>query len=194
MKARIGIFGGTFDPVHTGHVAIAKAFLESDEIDELWIMPAPDPPHKSQDVILQFHERFNLLESAFGNWENVTISDFENKLSVPSYSYRTIQKLKKTYPDKEFFLCIGSDSLENLTTWYHYKELANECMFLVAVRPGFNKENVEKDILERCKLVPHRPVDISSTQIRHFLKEGKDITGLVPDMVKDYILSNNLYR
>lgn len=194
MKSRIGIFGGTFDPVHTGHLAIAKAFLDSHEIDELWIMPAPDPPHKSQDLILPFTERLQLLELGFGNWENIVISDFEKKLSVPSYSLRTIQNLKKRYPDKEFFFCLGSDSLENLTTWYRYKELSKECIFLVAVRPGFNKDKVETDILKRCILVPHTPIDISSTQIRQFIKQGRDITGLVPDSVKDYILSQKLYH
>ncbi len=193
MKSRIGIFGGTYDPVHTGHLAIAKAFLDSGEIDELWIMPAPDPPHKSQDVILPFEVRYKLLELGFSQWGNVVISDFENNLSVPSYSFRTIQNLKKRYPDKEFYFCIGSDSLENLSTWYRYKDLSKECMFMVAVRPGFNKEKVETDILKRCKLVPHKPVDISSTQIRQFIKEGKDISGLVPDSVKEYIHSNNLY-
>lgn len=193
MKKRIGILGGTFDPVHNGHISIATAFLKSKIIDELWIMPAPDPPHKKTGLITEFDQRFELLQLVFKNWNGILISDLEDKLPKPSYSLRTIKNLKKEFPDKIFFLCLGSDSLEKIDTWYHYEDLSKECRFLVARRPGFNPDKVKSSIMKRCIFIDHNPIDVSSTQIRQFIKEGKNISALVPGKVLEHIKKKRLY-
>lgn len=193
MNNRVGIFGGTFDPVHNGHLSIARAFLSSGKIDELWIMPAPDPPHKESGHITGFDQRVKLLELAFKNWKQISITDFENKLERPSYSLKTIRRLKKKFPDRIFLFCLGSDSLEKLDTWYHFEELSEECQFLVAKRPGFNPDRVKSLIMNQCIFVEHSPVNISSTQIREYIRDDKDVSGLIPGKVLEYIKKEKMY-
>lgn len=207
MKKRIGIFGGSFDPVHHGHLQIASSFLNSKLVHQLLILPAPTPPHKTGRKLTPFIHRLKMLEIAFNGWENIIVSDLENRLkeksvrkimnentkteetSVPSYSIQTITYLQEKYPRKKWFLCIGEDSLLTFHKWYQYEKILEKVTLLVAERPGSNSQNVEAKILENTIFIGHEPVDISSTEFRN-LRDGK----LIPDEVLDYIQSKNLYK
>ncbi len=137
MRERIGIFGGAFNPVHNGHLAIAEAFLNSRLIHRLLILPTPDPPHKESRELAPFRHRFRMLQIAFEEADNVEISDLETRLDPPSYTVRTIRHLQETQPDTLWYLCIGSDSLEQFTGWYRYREILDRVSLIVAARGGY---------------------------------------------------------
>lgn len=192
MKLNSGILGGTFDPVHTGHVKIAESFLESGVIDRLLILPAPAPPHKQNHKKTSFQDRLHMLRIAFQDIENVEVSDLEQQLSEPSYTIRTIEYLQEKFPDEKWFLCIGEDTLATFYKWYQYKEILNRVTLLVAERPGFDSSSIDPEILDKTIFVDHQPVDISSTEIRETVQiDGKNLQ--VPSGVIGYIKKNGLY-
>ncbi|HCD52762.1 MAG TPA: nicotinate (nicotinamide) nucleotide adenylyltransferase [Balneolaceae bacterium] len=194
MPDRIGLFGGTFDPVHNGHISIAQSFLSSSYIDELWILLTPFPPHKDQEKPTSYSDRLHLLSLAFNDMDGVIISTIENELKKPSYTYRTIQTLKQKHPGKAFYFCMGEDSLSAFSSWKNYKLILNEVELLVAERPGADHSMVDKAILDRAHFVTHQPLDISSSQVRKFVLKEKPISDLVPQSVSTYILNQNMYK
>lgn len=193
MGTVTGILGGTFDPVHIGHLAIARSFLESGEIDELWIMPAPDPPHKQNQKITPFTVRIDWLQRAFRGFKNVLISDYEGHLPGPSYTVRTIESLKRDYPDRAFKLCMGTDSLEHIREWHEYKKLLRLCPMLVASRPGYETSGLPPSILENCTFVTHEEVAISSSELKNKLASDPDAWKWIPSNVRDKIRKESLY-
>lgn len=194
MSARIGLFGGTFDPVHKGHVSIAKSFLNSDMLDELWVLLTPYPPHKQDHSKAGYSTRLRMVKEAFSEINNLKISTIENELPKPSYSVQTIRHLKREYPDITFYFCMGEDSLSTFNSWKYYTEILEECELLVARRPGVTHNDVEDQILQRTHFVSHSPLEISSSQIKDLIKEGKSIDGLVPSVVIKIIEKEQLYR
>lgn len=193
MKKRIGIFGGTFDPVHNGHLFVTESLLKSNLLDEIWVMPSPDPPHKKGNNLSPFYHRFNMLKLMFSESENIFVKDFEDSLARPSYTVNTLKALNKDYPYAEFFLCLGEDSIVHFHKWYQYKEILSDIVILVAERPGFDKHLVQHDVLEKVIFVDHNPVSISSTGIRDKLSVGLK-SAHIPEKVAEYILENGLYR
>ncbi|MGN8226544.1 nicotinate (nicotinamide) nucleotide adenylyltransferase [Gracilimonas sp. BCB1] len=193
MSARIGLFGGTFDPVHNGHLSIAKSFIQSDLIDELWVLLTPYPPHKSSGFQTAYDIRLEMLKKAFWDQNNVSIKTIENELPKPSYSVQTIRYLKKHHPDNTYYYCMGEDSLSQFHSWKFYQEILQECELLVAQRPGETHKDVEKKILKRTHFVNHTPLDISSSQIRENIAAGKSIIVQVPEEVIKVIEKEQLY-
>lgn len=189
---RIGLFGGSFDPVHTGHVEAVHSFLNSGLIDEIWVIPTPDPPHKRSSKLTAFAHRKRMLQLAFQDLDRIEISDIESGLSKPSYTLQTIRHLKKIYPEYTFYLCLGEDSLQSFHRWHKYREILEECTLLVVDRPGFNHNEVDNSILERTILVDHQPVNISSTDIRD--ARAINMWKSVPKKVQEYIHQNSLYE
>lgn len=191
MRDRIGIFGGSFDPVHNGHISVIKSFLNSHLLDRIRVLLTPYPPHKKSDQQSSYQHRLNMLEIAVKNLKNVDISDLETRLPQPSYTLQTIDYLKTNEPDNLFFLCIGEDSVVNFSEWYRFEEILKKVTLVVAERPGFDKRNVSADILEKTIFVEHTPVNISSTEIR----KGKAGNGenALPEEVKMYIKKHGLY-
>lgn len=194
MADRIGILGGTFDPVHNGHLSIARSFLKSGYIDELWVIPVSSPPHKRDARLTDFHVRKRMLEAAFSEFDHVVISDIENRLAQPSYTIQTLEHLKEAYPEKTFYLCIGEDSLSGFPSWYKPDRILDECELLVAVRPGADTENVGSDLIRKAHFVEHDPVQISSTELRDRIREGQEVTELLPPRVLEIITNEELYK
>jgi nicotinate-nucleotide adenylyltransferase len=188
---RIGIFGGSFDPVHNGHIESVQSFLNSGLIDEVWVLLTPDPPHKSGRMMAPFSDRIQMLHLAFGDHKDVTISDVEKSLPSPSYSLQTVRHLKNHYPGFTFFLCLGGDSLAEFHTWYRYREILKECSLMAVLRPGFSREGISNEILEKTVFVDHKPVRASSTQVR---KDAAASDQILPAQVKEYIEKHQLYR
>jgi len=145
---KIGLFGGTFDPVHNGHVSIARSFMNSGVIDELWILLTPNPPHKKDGKQVQYSSRLAMLNNAFADLP-VTILTIENDLPKPSYTFQTIRHLKKEHPNYEFYFCMGEDSLAQFDTWKFFKEILEEANLLVAKRPV-------TDIKKYCQKFYHK--------------------------------------
>ena len=190
MKKRTGIFGGSFDPVHTGHLDVVDSFLKSGLIDDLLILPTPHPPHKKEKEQTPFHHRMKMLELAFKDVENVVISDLEQKLPSPSYTLQTLKHLKKENPDTTFLLCLGEDNLVIFKKWYRSSEILEMTTLIVAERPGFDSSEIPSEILEKTIFVEHKPVKASSTQIRESVTDSGYI---LPKNVADYIDEHGLY-
>jgi len=191
LKKRTGIFGGSFDPVHSGHLEVADSFLKSGLIDELLILPTPYPPHKKEKNQTPFHHRLKMLEIAFAGWDSVKISDLEANLPSPSYTLQTLRYLKKENPDTRFFLCLGEDNLKIFEKWYKSDEILKETVLIIAERPGFDSSGIPPKILERAVFVEHHPVDASSTRVRKAMKQSGD---LLPENVAEYIQKHGLYQ
>ncbi|MEX0994578.1 MAG: nicotinate (nicotinamide) nucleotide adenylyltransferase [Balneolaceae bacterium] len=194
MKKRIGILGGSFDPVHNGHILIARSFLKSKVIHQLLITPAPSPPHK-RGLSATFSHRYEMLKLAFQDEKRILISDIENNLPEPSYTLRTIETLQQKHPDNLFYLCMGGDSLAGLTSWYKYQQIMDKVSLLVAERPGVNHLEIAEHIKENAIFADHSPFEVSSTFIREERTGHQRVENLpLPDKVAEYISNHHLYR
>ncbi|MEX1136869.1 MAG: nicotinate (nicotinamide) nucleotide adenylyltransferase [Balneolales bacterium] len=192
MSERIGLFGGSFDPVHIGHQKIVNSFLENGKIDELWILPSASPPHKKYRKLTKFSIRCEMVDAAFKNRPGVKVVRLEERLPAPNYTLQTLKHLQGEYPDKKFFLCIGSDSLQQITSWYRYKDLLARCKLLVAKRPDYDVTDVPPEA--SVHFVDHKPVPFSSSEIREKIGGGEPVDELVPPEVFEIIKKYGLYK
>lgn len=192
MKKRVGILGGSFDPVHKGHIKIASSFLKSGLIDELLVVLTPDPPHKKKQEQTAYVHRLAMLKLAFEGMNNVVISDVEQQLPKPSYTLQTICFLQETNSDTLYYLCLGLDSLTQFNQWHHYSDILEKVNLLVAERLGFDTSRIDPEILEHVVFIEHEPYPVSSTRIREKNGKGK-VNEELPDAVAAYIEKNNLY-
>lgn len=188
---KIGILGGSFDPIHTGHAILANFASQSKLVNKVWLMVSRRNPLKSQTIADEL-DRLAMARIVAGNCENVEVSDFEMHLPEPSYTYDTLRALKEVYPDDEFKIIIGSDSLGNFPKWRNGDKIIKEFGVIVYPRPGYPLPDKELEGFEFLREVPVS--DISSTLIRSKIKEGWDIEFLVPEGVKKYIIENQLYK
>lgn len=190
---RIGLFGGTFDPVHNGHLSIADSFLKSGKIDQLWVLLTPFPPHKAEDNQASYSTRLHMLQKAFEGKENVNILTIENELPKPSFSFNTIRHLKQINdPDFQFYFCIGEDNLAKFHTWKFHEKILDEADLLVAKRPGADHSQVKNYILESTTFVNHEPLEVSSSKIKELLGVG-ELENMLPEKVLDIIRKEALY-
>lgn len=190
-KKRIGIFGGTFNPVHFGHLAIAAAALEQAGLDQIIFIPAHVPPHKDQENIIDSKLRYEMIILAIKN-KGFSVSDIEIRKKEISYSIETLKIIKDKYPDADLFFIIGSDSVPELKTWRRIDELFKLCCFIVAKRPdheNFDKADLPPGAIVLKGIYP----DISSTDIRRRIKQGLSLQQLVPQPVEQFIRQHKLY-
>ena len=194
MKKRVGLFGGMFDPVHNGHISIARSFLNSNKIDELWVLLTPFPPHKEGINHAYYYIRQEMLMTGFAGFQNLEILTIEHELPKPSYSFYTIQYLKEQYPDFDFFCCIGGDNLSKFHTWKFYDKILEEVGLLVTIRPRIDHSSIEKDVLKKTTFVDHEPIEVASSLIKDLVQSGQSINDLVPEAVIEIIDREKLYR
>ena len=167
----IGIFGGSFNPIHSGHLAIARAALEQCRLDEVWLMVSPQNPLKQQSELLDDSLRFEIAQKALEGVDGVMACDYEFHLPKPSYTWNTLQNLSKDYPDHRFSLLIGGDNWAHFERWRHWKDILRNYDVVVYPRDNYNG-TID---------VPLLPV--SSTEIRQKVGAGESIKGLVPDSI-----------
>lgn len=215
--ALTGLFGGTFNPIHYGHLKAADEVLRCFPLDRILFIPSYIPPHKSQKEVVAVEHRLRMVEIACQNQPKFLVSDVEARNPTPSYSIVTLRKLKEIYPEDKFFFIVGSDAFLEIETWKDYTELLKECSFIVVSRPGFGLRSVRR-VIEKIRqenlagiekfslpspdelsvngvyLLEIDSLDISSSEIRKRLQSGLPITGLVPEGVEEYINKYNLYR
>lgn len=189
---KIGIFGGTFDPVHTGHLIISEKAREQFNLEKIIFIPSGISPHKKKVYASAYH-RFNMVKIAIEDNPFFEISDIEIKKDEPSYTYLTIKRLKKLYPGYSIFFIIGEDSLFDLPGWYKADELIKETVFLVAKRRENFNYKVDKKFPVNFEIINSPIIGISSTFIRTCIKEGKSIKYLLPEKVRDYIEKEKIY-
>ncbi len=186
-RVKLGFLGGTFNPIHNGHIAAALNAIECLGLSKVIMLPNSTPPHKGDDELLPFAVRYRLIEESIREYPQLEVSDLDNTHSDKSYTYHLLQRLKESYPAADFFFIIGTDNIRKLKTWYRYEELLREITFAVVTR-NTNDDNLEDkpDYYDRMVFLPMQPVDISSTDIRNLIRKGKDITGFVPGAVAKY--------
>ncbi|HHV15771.1 MAG TPA: nicotinate-nucleotide adenylyltransferase [Gelria sp.] len=197
----IGIMGGTFDPVHYGHLIAAEFARHEFKLDSVIFMPAARPPHKEINEVLDSEHRYNMVKIAIRGNPALTISDLEMKRAGKSYTIDTVRYFLKHYSDSDIFFIMGADSLLTMHTWKDYQELSGLCRFVVATRPGYIIErsdpalkNLPSILWERMDFLPIPGLDISSTNIRQRVAENRPIKYLLPLEVEQYILDKGLYR
>lgn len=191
-KIKTGVFGGAFDPVHKGHLAIATSYLKSGLIDELWVMPTPNPPFKQEGTNADFVHRFNMARLAFAGIPNISVSDFETKLVGISYTLHTLKALREQFPGRTWSLCIGEDNLMTFHKWHAYEQVLSMANLIVAERPGNAANGRLEKYKDKIYRIHHIPVDISSTEIRKELSV-KRFSSQIPANVMEYIRTNRLY-
>jgi nicotinate-nucleotide adenylyltransferase len=203
-KRRIGILGGTFNPIHIGHLIIAEAGRESYDLQKVLFIPSAHPPHKDGRNVIDANHRYRLVSLAVADHPLFEVSDIEMKMGGRSYSIETVAELKKIEGERsEFFFVIGSDSVPELRTWKNIEGLAGLCRFVVVPRPGWELERLARmdiGLPESFKgaLLSHTIsaplIGISSTDIRDRIRRGRSIRYLVPRAVEEYIAEYNLYQ
>ena len=199
-QLRVGIYGGTFAPIHNGHLVAAKAFMEQMKLDYMFIIPAGIPPHKQIDRSDDPLFRLKMCELAFADTDGVIISDCEIKRGGKSYTYDTLVEFSR--PDTRLFFMCGTDMVLSFDRWYKFEEIFKLC-YPVYVRrendPIMTQRIVAKitEYYEKYGVMFRRivtePIELSSTQIRTRVAEGKSISGLVPPKVEKFIYDNGLY-
>ena len=201
MKS-IAILGGSFNPVHYGHLKMAEAAMESSHFSKVLFIPTGTPYHKEQKSLLPFSDRLKLLELAIENCPDFAFSPIEGEREGNSYTFDTVRELLWQNPTESYSLLIGTDQFLTLRSWHKIAELGKLVDFYIANRNGemafstFQKEKeaLEKELSLHCKLFPMPAIDLSSTEIRNRLKEGKSIHGMLPKSVEEYILKKGFYR
>ncbi|MBQ4631357.1 MAG: nicotinate-nucleotide adenylyltransferase [Clostridia bacterium] len=198
MPGKIAIFGGTFNPIHNGHLEISKAALEEYDLSEVIFMPNGNPPHKKGVPILDARLRLKMVELAIDGIDGFSVSDYEVNRKEPSYTVDTNRAMKKIYGCQPFFI-IGADSLYNLNSWKTPEILIKECRFIVADRNCDDGDDIAKECDRLNALggdfsrLTMEKYDVTSTQLRNSIKNGIDCNHLIPHKVMDFIISNKLY-
>ncbi len=190
-KIRTGLFGGSFNPIHIGHLALANYLCEYNYVDELWFLVSPHNPLKEPGDLLDDDERLELAKLAIEGYSRFKVSDFEFHLPRPSYMIHTLDELKKAYPERRFYLTIGSDNWKVFNQWYEHERLLKENPILIYPRPGFPIET--KDLPETVQWVEAPLLDISSTFIRESFQKGKDMRFFLTQAVYQRIINKQLY-
>lgn len=186
---KIGILGGTFNPVHIGHLILAEETMEKLKLDKVFFIPAYLPPHKDNVNIAPANVRLKMLQLAIKGNKNLAVSDIEIKRKGRSYTIDTVTAFKNKYPKDELYFIIGSDLLKYLDNWKDLDTIMGMVNFIVATRPGFPLASIP----ERIHRIDIRAVDISGFSVRQCVKEKKSFRYLVPEAVFEYINRSKLY-
>ena len=188
-KQRVAIFGGSFDPIHYGHLALAGEVIVRGLAAEVWLMVTPQNPHKQDKKLSDERLRFQMAQLAVEGMEGVKACDFEFSLPRPSYTLTTLTALTEAYPDKEFCLLIGADNWEKFDRWYKSDEILSR--HGVIVYPRGSEE--EPPLPPGVQWMPAKLHDVSSTMVRAAVAAGEDIASLVPHAVVDFIKEHKMY-
>ena len=190
---RIGLFFGSFNPIHNDHLKLASFFLEKADLDLIWFLITPQNPWKKTTDLLDESERLKIVSQALVSHPKFEVNTIEFKLPKPSYTYTTLTKLKKQYPEKVFKLILGADSLISFDKWKNYDKILDE--FELLIYPRKTNESIPKKFLEHSKIFWSEAPNliISSSEIRKKIREGDDVSSQIPIKSWEYIKENNFY-
>jgi nicotinate-nucleotide adenylyltransferase len=192
VMKKFGIFGGTFNPIHNGHLIIAELAREFLQLERVIFIPSAHPPHKIQETLISFEHRAAMVRLAIAGNDDFDFSGIEKKYSL-AYTADTLLKLKKLFPNTEFHLIIGSDSLLALNTWKTPELLIRRATLAVFPRANFDAQKAEKRFLDRAVILPMPVVEVSSSWVRTRIEKKETIRYVVPRDVEKYIIKNKLY-
>lgn len=184
MRLRTGIYSGSFNPIHIGHLALANWLCEFEGLDEVWFLITPHNPLKKKDELLDDSLRLEMAQAAISGYPKFKISDIEFHLPQPSYSIDTLRTLSQTYPDRDYYFIIGADNWQLFPRWKEHEEIARNYKLLIYPRKGF--EIMIPDNYPNIKEVNAPLMEISSTFIRDAYRSGKDVRFFLPERVRPY--------
>lgn len=191
---RIGIFGGTFDPIHLGHLIVAQQAAEKLGLDQVIFIPAGQPPHKGGERLSPAKARYDMVRLAIKGHKLFRASDIETRLKASSYTVNTLKALKSKYKTAGLFLLLGLDQAVLLSTWKEPQKLFELSTVCVLSRPGFFRKEVEPRWGKMIRFLPVSRIEISATVIRDLARRGQEIRYLVPEPVARYIKNKKLYQ
>ncbi len=191
---KIGLYFGTFNPIHVGHMIIANHMAEHSDLQQIWMVVTPHNPHKQKSTLLEDYQRLHLVNLATEDYIKIKATDIEFKLPQPNYTVNTLAHLKDKYPQHEFSLIMGEDNLKSFHKWKNYEFiLENHDIYMY---PRISKETETSDLINHPRIhkIDAPIVEISSTFIRENIKNKKNIRPLLPEKVWEYVDHNNFYR
>ncbi|QZK91663.1 nicotinate-nucleotide adenylyltransferase [Flavobacterium sp. CHNK8] len=191
---KIGLYFGTFNPIHVGHLIIANHMAEHSDLDQIWMVVTPHNPLKKKSTLLDDYHRLQMVFLATEDFPKIKPSDIEFKLPQPNYTVNTIVHLEEKYPNYEFSLIMGEDNLKSLHKWKNYEVILERHDIYVYPRISSEEENLEFKNHPKIHLIDAPVVEISATFIRDNIKKGKNIQPLLPAKVWEYIDHNNFYK
>ncbi len=204
MSARIALYGGTFDPIHVGHLITARSVAEQLDVERVIFVPSASPPHKLDVPITPAEHRLEMVRLAIDGEPGFEVSDCEIRRTGPSYTFDTIMNFRRTVSaDATVYWIIGADSLAELASWHRIAELVRQCRIITASRPGFEQPDLstlgahltEDDLASiRDGILTTPRIDVAATEIRRRVGEGVSIRFLVPESVREYVHDRCLYR
>ncbi len=187
----VALLFGSFNPIHLGHLSVAKAVLNDNRAEEVWLVPTPQSPHKNKQQLLPDHHRLAMAKIAVENHPEISVCDIEFSLLPPYYTARTLEVLKEVYPQNRFVLVMGEDNWQSLSSWHRHKEIMK---FPIWVYPRKTSLNVPVALPKKGGLLNMPKVAISATEIRKsFLNDKKMAKDLLPKEVMAYITTHNLF-
>jgi nicotinate-nucleotide adenylyltransferase len=189
---KIGLFFGSFNPIHIGHMAIANYFAEFTDLEQIWLVISPQNPFKKRNTLLPEYQRFYMAELAANNDIRIRPSNIEFTLPKPSYTIDTLNYLTEKHPDKKFALIIGSDNLVYLHKWKNQESLTKNFELYVYPRPGVDPANYKNQY--NMQIVNAPQIEISSSFIRNSIKQGKNVRFFLPSKVYEHIIDMHFYK
>jgi nicotinate-nucleotide adenylyltransferase len=189
---KIGLFFGSFNPVHSGHMIIAQFMAEFSVLDQIWMVVSPQNPLKPAGTLLQDYQRLQLVELAIDGYRKIKVSKIEFELPRPSYTIQTLAYLREKHPEHEFALIMGADNLETFHKWKNYELILEDHDIFIYPRPGSDGGNLKEH--PRVHWTDAPVMEISSTFIRNAIKNKKDVSFMMPEKVAAYIEEMNFYK
>ena len=191
---KIGLYFGTFNPIHVGHMIIANHMAEHSDLDQIWMVVTPHNPHKQKTTLLDDYQRLHMVTLATEDFTKIKPSDIEFKLQQPNYTVNTLAHLEEKYPKHEFVLIMGEDNLNSFHKWKNYEVILNNHEIYVYPRKNSDKINEQFVAHNKIKRVDAPIIELSSTFIRDNIKSKKNVAPMLPQKVWDYIDSSAFYR
>ena len=188
---KVGLYFGSFNPVHVGHLIIANHVLNETDLDKIWFIVSPQNPFKQNNSLLNEYDRLHLLRTAIEDDPRMKVSDIEFYLPKPSYTINTLTYLGEKYPEQNFFIIMGSDSFQNIDKWKNYETIINNYNIYVYKRKGFDVTNNKT---AGIKILDAPLLEISATNIRQLVKQGKSIRYMVPEKIREEIEGNLFFK
>jgi nicotinate-nucleotide adenylyltransferase len=192
---KIGLFFGSYNPIHIGHLILANYILENSDMEELWFVVSPQNPFKDKKSLLSDHHRLDMVQLAVKNYPNMRASNVEFSLPKPSYTIDTLTYLKEKYPDYIFALIMGKDNLDTLPKWKNFEKLISNYQ-IIAYPRTFDGEKKDQEYLqhENISLINAPIIELSATEIRKMIKEGKNVRPMLPPEVFEYLDGSSFYK
>lgn len=192
MKKKVGLYFGTFNPIHVGHCIIAQYMLEHTDLDELWFVVTPHNPHKKKSSLLDDRQRLHMVNLAIGEHYKLRVSDIEFSLPQPSYTAFTLAHLSEKHPEYQFNLIMGADNLQSFPRWKNHEAILAQAELYVYPRIGADGGDLREH--PRVHLTEAPIIEIAATDIRKAIQSGKDVSFMLPPRVWEYIDQELIYR